>query len=194
MLINKEYRKLYRRYIRKRANKKRKITLWLDRKSERHIQLIASMFFIGFLLIVFFGFKTLATWSQIVQIFIVFAVFFSLIPAKWLPFIYRLRKELKVLLSVCALAPFFTGLAMMINFYVTTNETIYTVKISNYYTFYSDRIVLVVLEDKELNKHIEIRKFSLDKYNFEPDSAVFEIRKGILGFRVMHNSYLTQKK
>ncbi len=194
MIANKEYKKLYRKYIRKQADKKRKITLWLNRRSERHIQIIAAMFFIGFVLIVYFGFKTLATWGQITQIFIGLAVLFSFMPAKWLPFIYRIRKELKVLLGICALAPFLTGIILMINFYITSDETIYTIKITDYQTFYSDRIVEVVLEDKELNKHFEIRKFSIDKYDFEPDSAVFDIRKGIFGLDAVHNSWLLPKK
>ena len=194
MLVNKEYRKLYRRYLLKKAIKKRKITFWLDRKSERHVQIIAAMFFIGFILTIYYSFKTLATWSQISQIYFGLAVLFSFIPPKWLPFIYRIRKELKILLGVCALAPFITGLVLMLNFHITVNKSIQTYKVSDYQFLYYERIVMVELESKEINRHVEIRKFPLDEFNFEPDSAAYNIHNGIFGFKVVQDAWLIPKK
>jgi hypothetical protein len=175
------------------AIKSRRISLWLDRKSERHIQIMAAMFFIGFLLTIAYGFKTLATWSQISQIFFGLAVLFSFIPSNWLPFIYRVRKELKVLLGVCALAPLFTGIILLLNFHVSTNKSIIIDKVVSYDVNYTDKIILVNLEDEYLNKHIEIRKFSMEQFRFDPDSAGFFIHRGCFGLKTVHNPWLIPK-
>jgi hypothetical protein len=53
---------------------------------------------------------------------------------------------------------------------------------------------MVDIENKILNKHLEIRKFSLDKFNFEPDSAAYEIHKGFMGIKSVNDSWLIPKK
>lgn len=174
----------------KDAVKRRRISLWLDRKSERHIQMMAAMFFIGFLTSIIYGFYTLATWSKISQIFFALAVLFSFIPNNWLPFIYRVRKELKVLLAICALAPFVTGMALLINFHISIHQEIVVEKVTNYTYNYADRIIFVEVESEELNRYYEIRKFSMDQFNFEPDSVQFDIRSGCLGLKTVHNPKL----
>lgn len=193
MRLNKDFRKINRKYLRIRASKRRKKTLWLDRKSERHVQMMAAMFFIGFILTIAYGFKTLASWSEISQIYFGLAVIFSFIPNNWLPIYYRIRKELKVLLGICALAPFVTGIALLLNYHITTNEVQQFCKVSGYSYQYDDRIIMVTLNNEELNEHIEIRKFSLDKFNFEPDSACYIIKKGIFGINAIHGSSLIPK-
>ncbi len=189
MQLNNRYRKLYKRYLQNQA-KRRRITLWLDRKSERHIQIMAIMFFIGFFLTLVYGYKTLASWSQISQIYFGLAVIFNFIPSKWLPFIYRIRKELKVILAIFALSPFFTGIVLLLNFYISTDKMNQTINIAEYNQLYYDEYVIVKLDDDEMNKHIEIRKFSLDKYNFEPDSACYLIHTGVFGIKSIHDSWL----
>jgi len=148
------------------------------------------MFFIGFLLTIAYGYKTFASWSQISQIYFGLAVIFSFLPSKWLPFIYRIRKELKVILAIFALAPLFTGIALVLNFHIATDKMYETINIAKYQKQYSDKIIIVTLDNKELNKHIEIRKFSLDKYNFEPDSACYLINTGVFGIKTIHDSWL----
>lgn len=194
MLKNREYKMLYRNLIRKDANRKRKNTLWLDQRSEKHIQIMAALFFIGFLLTIAYGFKTLLTWGQISQLFFGCAVIFSLLPVKILPVIYRIRKELKIILGVGALAPFVTGLVLMLNFHFSHVYEIQTTKVIYYQFQYSERIIMVDIENKILNKHLEIRKFSLDKFNFEPDSAAYEIHKGFMGIKSVNKSWLIPKK
>ncbi len=194
MLINKQYRKLYRSYMRKQYLHKRQISLWLDRKSDRHIRMMAALFFMGFILTLAYGYETLLTWSGISQIFAAFAVIFSFIPRTWLPFIYRVRKELKVILGVFALAPFFTGVFLMLNFHICIQKKTETYKITNYKIDYGEQMVLVSLENPMLNKHLEIRKFPLSKNKFEPDSASYEVCKGIFGIKSVHNSRLIPKK
>lgn len=177
-----------------KVNRRRKKTLWLDKKSNRHVQIMAATLFVGFFLILIYGIKTIATWRVISWIYIGFAILFSQIPAKWMPLIYRVRKELKVLLAICALAPFSTGLFLVINFYITTNETVQSVKVTNFYYSYSENIIEVELDSEILNKHIEIRRFPLDKYNFEPDSVVYTIKRGVFGFNVIDDAWLKPKE
>lgn len=178
----------------KDAIKKHRMNLWLDRKSERHIQLMAALFIGGFMLIIAYGYKTLATWSQISQIFFGLAVVLSFIPNNWLPFIYRARREMKILLAIAALAPFLTGLSLMINYHFTVNKTVQIEKVISYKYNYTDRIILVEVENKELNKHIEIRKFTMDKYALEPDSAAFNIHTGCFGLKTVHAPWLIPVK
>ena len=151
---------------------------------------MAVMLFVGVFLILIYGIKTVATWRVISWIYIGFAVLFSQIPIKWMPFIYRIRKELKVLLAICALAPLFTGLFLVINFYFTTSYTIQSVKVIDYYYSYSENIIEVQLDSDILNKHKEIRRFPLDKYNFEPDSIVYVFRRGVFGFNTVGDAWL----
>jgi len=194
MLKNKIYKKLYRKTLQNYVAKRRLHSLWLDRRSERHIQIMAAQFFIGFFLTIGYGYKTLLTWTQISQIYFGLAVVFSFIPINWLPHIYRIRKELKILLGVCALAPLFTGLVLISNFYIGSLDSKQTVKVINYHFHSDEQIVTVDLENNELNKHLEIRKFPLDKLKSEPDSAVFIIYKGVFGIKIVHDSWILSKK
>jgi len=190
MLVNKEYRKLYRKYIRKEASNRRKISLWIDRKSERHVQIMAAMFIVGFLLVIAYGYETILSWSKISQIYFGFAVVFGLMPANWLPFIYRIRKELKVLLGICALAPFFTGLVLMFNYHIPIVKYQQTFKVVQYKCEYENNLIMVELDNEKMNNHFEIRKFPMNECKHKPDSAVYLLQKGCFGLTVVKNSWL----
>lgn len=194
MPLSREYRKIYRRFLMRDAIKKHRFNLWLDRKSERPIQLMAALFFSGFILSIAYGYKTLASWSQISQLFFALAVLFSFLPKSWLPFIFRVRRDMKILLCIAALAPFATGLVLMLNYHVTVKSVTQIEKVINYKYNYTDRIILVELENEELNKHVEIRKFSMGKYAIEPDSAVFLINTGCFGLKTIHDPWLIPKE
>lgn len=193
-MLKNNRRSFNRHFYNSKATRRRKKSLWLDRKSDRHIQVMALMLFVGFFLIIIYGIKTIVTWRVISWIYIGFAVLFSQIPSKLLPFIYRIRKELKVLLAICALAPFFTGMFLVVNFYFTTNGYVQSFKVVDFYYSYSENFIEVDLDNKVFNKHIEIRRFSLDKYDFDPDSAVYILKKGVFGFDVVDDAFLKPKE
>ena len=171
-----------------KAKQHSKKSLWFDKNSERHIQIMALMLFLGFFAIIFYGFKTIISWRIVSWIYIGFAVVFSQIPNRWLPVVYRIRKEMRVMLVVFALSPLFTGLFLVINYYFSSHKIEQTILVVNY--SYYDNTIEVELDDEELNKHIEIRRFQHNKFDFKPAYAVYTIGEGVFGFNVITNAYL----
>ena len=183
------YRKLRRRLVYQQVNKLHR-KLWLDHRSEKHIQLIAVMFFCGIILVITIGMRTLVSWIVISRIYAGLAVAFSLIPLKFYPLIYRLRKEMKVLFSVFGIGPFLTGLILTINFLFSTaswNE-IYTVESINYYP--SDHLFEVKLEQNALHIRQELRRFSSDKNMTAPEKVEYQFDQGIFGMKTVMKSHL----
>lgn len=180
------------RHIRKSPiNKGHKKPLWIDRKLDRHIQIMALLFFIGFALIIGIGSKTLTTWNIISRLFFAIAVITSFTPKSWLPVIYRFRKEMKVLLTLFALTPMITGMILLANFTILTEKKFDSYNVINTIYYPNDYLFKVVLEDNKFEKNYQLRTFSLDNYNFRPDSAHYEIGTGIFTFKVIRNKYLT---
>jgi hypothetical protein len=158
------------------------------KNNEGYIQIIAFLFFISAFLVLIFGIKTLVSWRVVSWIYVLFVIFYSVILKKFLN--KKISKVLKILFITCGLSPISTGLFLVLNFYVYTNKTKEAVKITNFEILQFDNIIFVELEDTELNKHIEIRKFDMDKYNFKPDSAIYIIKKGIFGLRTVSDTWL----
>jgi len=158
--------------------------------TEKHAAFIAAMFFLGIFLMVFFGNKTLVTWKFISYIYLIIAVLIGVLPLKKLPFIYFVRKELKILLTVFGLAPFFTGLILMINFTFASNITTKTITVTAYKYYPYDETVEVILDDDFINQFSEIRKFTIKELKSTPKTAVYTIKTGLLGMKIIDNSEL----
>jgi hypothetical protein len=162
--------------------------------TEKHAAFIAAMFFIGIFLMVFFGNKTLVTWKFISYIYLLIAVFITILPLKRLPFIYFIRKELKILLTIFGLAPFLTGVLLMLNFIFTDNPVIKTVNVTAYKYYPYDETVEVILDDDFFNQFSEIRKFTAKRLTNTPQAVVYTIKSGLLGMKVIDKSELIFKK
>ncbi|MFA6401604.1 MAG: hypothetical protein WCX31_08265 [Salinivirgaceae bacterium] len=188
------YKKLYRRWLILQARNKREQIIGLNKKMEMHIQWMAILFFVGIIAIAIIGIPTLLSWIQISRIYIIWAIIFSLIPHRMLPKIYSVRKELKILLAVCALAPVFTALVLVLNFAVVLNVSDEKYKVESYNVYYSDHLIEVNLENNIFENQTEIRRFSTDKFPFEPDSASYRIKTGLFGFKVATHPRLIELK
>lgn len=193
MLNRKTYRKYMRQKNLREAIKKQKQHAWINKKTERQIQYIVLMFFIGLLLTGFYGTSTLLTWNFIIRIYLSLAFIFSFIPLKILPLIYKIQPEIKLLLAVCGLAPFIIGISLTINYNFSSFNNTAIYKIEKFDVSYDEHIIQVQLENKQLKKHKELRKFSTDKFHFVPDSAAYLVYKGCLGIDVVKDSYLIKK-
>lgn len=172
-----------------RTPKKSK-NLWVDRKTDRHALIIALLFFTGFFMVIIFVSETLVTWLGVSRIFALLAVLFSFMPKKSLPLIYRIRKELKVILALFGLAPFFTGLIFTLNFSFSGNawkETYPVLKLGNYT---NKEVIEVVLPEDKYKRFKHIRRFSAHKVNAFPDSVEYTLQKGIFGFVVIDDATL----
>jgi len=188
------YKILYRKWLILKAKHKRELIIGLNKKMEIHIRWIAFLFFLGSIGIAVFGIPTLLSWMQISRIYILWAIIFSFIPLGMLPKIYSVRKELKILLVVCALAPIFTALILVLNFVVAVKVSDEIYKVESYHVYYSDHLIEVNLENNIFENQTEIRRFSTDKFPFEPDSAAYLIKTGIFGFKVASHPRLIELK
>jgi hypothetical protein len=155
---------------------------------------MAILFFFGIMTIAIIGIPTLLSWIQISRIYIIWVIIFSLIPYRMLPQIYSVRKELKILLAVCALGPVITALILLINFAVVLNVSDEKYKVESYTVFYDDHLIEVNLENNIFENQTEIRRFSTDKFPFEPDSAAYLIKTGLFGFKIATHPRLIELK
>jgi len=176
------------------AQQKWKRSIIQNQSIEKHIQFIVIFFFVGVFTTAIFGSPTILSWGQISQIYVAFALLFSLFPKRILPAIYSVTKELKILLVLGALAPFFTGLFLAINYSIPKYESVEKYKVENYNVYHSDKQIEVFLENEKFKNQIEIRRFSSDQYPFSPDSAVYYIKTGIFGIKVVNDAQLIKKR
>lgn len=183
--------RIHRKPLKKSIYKNRKKHLWIERKLDRHIQIIALLFFIGFALTISMGSKTLTTWNTISKLFVAIAVVTSFFPKKWFPLIYRFKKEMKALLTLFAITPIITGLVLLLNFTFIKEAKLETYPVSKAIYYSNDYLFKVVLEDDVFEKHYQIRTFSKDDYKLYPESATFEVGKGIFGFKVVKSKCLS---
>ncbi|MBI9069809.1 MAG: hypothetical protein JEZ09_21120 [Salinivirgaceae bacterium] len=190
MWSQKTYRKLQRKFYLREAIKNQKKQQWLNKKTERQIQLIVSLFFIGLIVSGIYGTNTLLSWNYIFRIYLAIALILSFLPISIFPLIYKIQYELKILLVVCGLSPFLLALILSLNYTFSTFSHIETYKVKEFNVYAADRQIMVVLENNALQKHKEIRMFSSDEFHFAPDSAAFEIQEGLFNIQVVKNSYL----
>ena len=133
------------------------------------------------------GMRTLISWIAISRFYAAFAVLFSLIPLKYYPLIYRIRKEMKVLFSIFGIAPFLTGLLLCVNFLFSSSSTheIYNIQDIHYYP--SDHLFEVELENGALDIRRELRRFSSDGILEAPVKVDCEIKQGLLGMKTVQH-------
>ncbi len=181
----------HKRFRMKAAFTQRRKSLWINRKTENHIRFIAILFFVGIGLIVSIGSRTLLSWNIISRIFFAFAVITSFLPKRFFPVLYRVRKELKILFTVCALSPMLTGGILLVNYSFLTNISTEAYKIESVKRYSNDYMFTIYLENNKLENFQSIRSFSSDDYPFRPDSAHYIIGTGVFNIDVVRKSYLT---
>jgi len=161
---------------------------------DRHIQVMALLFFAGIALIIGIGSRTLATWTTISRIYVAFAVLTHFIPRKKLPVIYRVRKEMKTIFTIFALSPLLTGLVLLANYSIITEHHRECYKIERTIHYSNDYIFKIELEEAVFDQFKSVRNFSSDKFKFTPDSACYDIGRGIVGMKVVKSSWLVPKQ
>jgi len=181
-------RKMSWRQFHSNSNNK---SLWIDRKTEVHTRFMALFFFVGVGLILVVGSKTLVSWIAISRIAALIAVVSSFIPIKFFPIIYRVRKELKVIFTICALTPMLTSLLLLTNYIFISDVNIESYKVVSIESHPNDDIFKVNLENDTYKEFRQIRSFSYYDYSHEPDSAHYKTGKGVFSFKVVRKAYLT---
>lgn len=143
-------------------------------------------FFVGFLFIVGCYYTTLIDIYNISKIMVGFAIIGFLIPLKyyqkWLHFI----KYEMIIFNVIGVAPFLTGLFLVLNFMFASNFTTTTHKIEKFF-FDEGQLIGVVLEENAYSEELKIVGFR----DVHPNEIARKkhlkvtLAKGLFGFDVI---------
>ncbi|HAM99492.1 MAG TPA: hypothetical protein DCQ26_12865 [Marinilabiliales bacterium] len=188
------YQKIYRQWLIRKALRTRSQMEHQNKKMEHTIQLMTTLFFIGLILTGIFGTPTLLSWWQISRIYIACAVLFFFFPNRWFPIVFTTHKELKILMSLCGVAPLITGILLMLNFTLAGNVHTEKFRVLNYKTYYNEGLMIIELENKQFQSHHELRKFSDEEIVIDPDSVRYTIKTGLFGVKVATDGHLIEKK
>ena len=194
MKKNHFYKKLYRQWLRNKATNRIVQEQFDRKKAEPHIQAMVIIFFVGLIFIAIYGEKTLISWNTVAVVYIICVFVLSFLPVRWYPIPYRLKRELKALMIYFSLAPFLTGLFLLLNFVITTDKWQQTYKVTSYSIIHEDKIIEVYLENADEISHFQLRRYSTKMYNFAPDSVVYEVHKGIFKVKVIKDITPIRKK
>ncbi len=170
--------------------KKKRATNYEQKKDKSMLFLTLAVLglFVGLLLIIGFYSVTLISFYTVTKFLVGFGIVGFLIPLKlyqkWLNFI----KYEMIIFNVIGIAPFFTGLILLLNFTITTVTTTETYNIEKAY-FDSGRFVGIVLENNAFADESRIVEFS-DKNLIEIKrykTLSITLDKGLFGFDVVKN-------
>ncbi len=176
-------------------HKTQKSKLLNTNKLNNNVRLLAVIFFAGALLIIIFGLKTLVTWWFISRIYAFLAVVLFFLPNSFLPKLYSIYAELKIILTIFGLAPLITGLVLAINFGITIQTNTECYKIEHWLYNNNEKYIEVFIENDIYNKQFEMHKIPTAVYPYNlPDSVCYTISKGIFRLKTYRDAKIIYKK
>mgnify|MGYP007014083540 FL=1 len=137
-------------------------------KSMLFLTLAVLGFFVGLLLTIVLYSITIISFYNVIRFLVGFAIVGFLIPLKYYQKWFQFIKYEMIIFNVMGVAPFLTGLMLLLNFMITLNSSTTTHKIEKAY-FDSGRFVGIVLENNAYAKEDRIVEFS--------DKSLIEIKR-----------------
>ena len=160
-------------------------------KSLLFITLAVLGLFVGVLLIIGLYSITIISFYTITKLLVGFAILGFLIPLKYYHKWFHFIKYEMIIFNIIGIAPFLTGLLLLLNFTIPLNTTITDYKIEKIY-FDDSQSMVVVLESKifsEEQRIVESSNKSPIKINGK-NTLRLTLSKGLFGFDVVEGREL----